>query len=70
MGVSTIESTTCKNICTTGWHVPNNKEWTTLTDYLRGVSVAKGKMKSTSSFWESPNTGANNSSDFYNKSVR
>lgn len=23
-----------KNVCPTGWHVPNDVEWTTLTDYL------------------------------------
>jgi len=23
-----------KNVCPTGWHVPNDAEWTTLTDYL------------------------------------
>jgi uncharacterized protein (TIGR02145 family) len=35
-----------------------------LTDYLGGVSVAGGKMKSTSSLWNSPNTGADNTSGF------
>jgi uncharacterized protein (TIGR02145 family) len=45
-----------------GWHVPTRAEWTALTDYL-GAS-AGGKMKSTSTLWAAPNTGANNSSGF------
>jgi uncharacterized protein (TIGR02145 family) len=63
-GIATAGSTTYKNICPTGWHVPTDAEWTTLTDYLGGVSVAGGKMKSTSSLWNSPNTGADNTSGF------
>ena len=27
-------ATDSRNICPTGWHVPNDEEWTTLTDYL------------------------------------
>jgi uncharacterized protein (TIGR02145 family) len=45
----------------TGWHVPTDAEWTQLTDYLGGEYVAGGKMKATT-LWESPNTGADNSS--------
>jgi len=52
-GVSTSGSTTYKNICPTGWHVPTDTEWTTLTDYLGMGSVAGGKMNSTSSLWTS-----------------
>lgn len=48
-----------------GWHVPTDAEWTTLTTCLGGVSVAGGKMKSTgTTLWQSPNTGATNSSRF------
>ena len=47
-----------------GWHVPSDKEWYTLIDYLGGVDIAGGKMKSVSSLWISPNTGATNSSGF------
>ena len=32
-----------------GWHMPSNTEWTTLSNYLGGESVAGGKMKETSS---------------------
>jgi uncharacterized protein (TIGR02145 family) len=50
-----------KNVCPTGWHVPTDAEWTTLTTFLGGQSVAGGKMKSVA-VWDSPNTGATNSS--------
>ncbi|HAR20270.1 MAG TPA: hypothetical protein DCR46_06375, partial [Cytophagales bacterium] len=54
-----------KNVCPTGWHVPTDAEWTTLSDYLGGKSVAGGKMKTTDiTQWASPNTGATNSSGF------
>lgn len=46
-----------------GWHVPTDAEWTTLTNYLGGTIVAGGAMKDIS-LWESPNTGATNSSGF------
>ena len=51
------------NLCPIGWHVPTYDEWTTLTNYLGGGSIAGGKLKATS-FWNSPNTGATNSSGF------
>lgn len=52
-------------LCPTGWHVPSNAEWTTLTDYLGGESVAGGKLKETgTSHWYPPNEGATNSSGF------
>jgi uncharacterized protein (TIGR02145 family) len=63
-----------KGMCPTGWHVPSDGEWCTLTTFLdstvdcstfawNGVDVG-GKMKSTSGLWLSPNTGATNSSGF------
>lgn len=53
------------NACPQGWHLPTDVEWTTLTNYLGGESVAGGKMKETgTSHWNSPNNGATNSSDF------
>ena len=51
------------NLCPTGWHVPTDAEWTTLTTYLGGESIAGGKLKATT-LWNSPNTGATNSSGF------
>lgn len=35
------------NLCPTGWHVPTDEEWTSLTDYVGGVSVAGTKLKAT-----------------------
>jgi uncharacterized protein (TIGR02145 family) len=53
------------NICPDGWHVPSDTEWTQLTDYLGGASVAGGKLKETgTTHWNSPNTGATNESCF------
>ena len=58
-----------KGICPTGWHLPTDAEWTTLTDYLGGVDVAGGRMKSIGAIeagtglWVTP-TGATNESGF------
>jgi uncharacterized protein (TIGR02145 family) len=54
---------TAKKACPSGWHLPSDAEWTTLTNFLGGESVAGGKMKSTGTqYWQSPNTYATNSS--------
>lgn len=48
-----------------GWHVPTDAEWTTLTTFLGGESIAGGKLKETgTSHWQSPNTGATNEPGF------
>jgi uncharacterized protein (TIGR02145 family) len=61
----TIVSTDTLNICPSGWHVPTDAEWTTLTDELGGYSVAGGTMKSVrTAYWKTPNTGATNESGF------
>jgi uncharacterized protein (TIGR02145 family) len=61
----TITSTDTLNICPSGWHVPTDAEWTTLTDELGGYSVAGGTMKSVrTAYWKTPNTGATNESGF------
>jgi uncharacterized protein (TIGR02145 family) len=57
--------TSSNNVCPTGWHVPSDAEWTTLTTFLGGQNVAGGKMKSTGTqYWQSPNAAADNSSGF------
>lgn len=52
-------------LCPTGWHVPTDAEWTTLTTYLGGESVAGGKLKETgTTHWVTPNTRATNETEF------
>lgn len=52
-------------LCPSGWHVPSDSEWTSLTDYLGGVDVAGGKLKETGTTnWKEPNAGATNESGF------
>ncbi len=52
-------------LCPTGWHVPTDAEWTILSTYLGGESVAGGKLKETgTTHWMSPNLGASNESVF------
>lgn len=49
----------------TGWHLPTDEEWTILSNYLGGDSIAGGKMKEVGfDHWGSPNTGATNESGF------
>jgi uncharacterized protein (TIGR02145 family) len=61
----TIASTDTLNICPSGWHVPTDTEWTTLTTELGGESVAGGKMKSVgTAYWSSQSAGTDNSSGF------
>jgi len=57
--------TDSRNVCPTSWHVPTDAEWTTLTTYLGGDSVAGGKLKETgTTHWIDPNWGATNESGF------
>jgi uncharacterized protein (TIGR02145 family) len=54
-----------KNVCPTGWHIPSDAEWTTLTTFLGGEAGAGGKLKETgTTHWESPNDGATNETGF------
>ena len=55
---------TTQGVCPDGWHIPTDKEWNTLVDYVGGVDIAGGKLKDTSSLWQAPNTGATNESGF------
>ena len=48
-------------LCPAGWHVPSDDEWTGLTTYLGGDSIAGDKIKETGTLhWITPNTGATN----------
>ena len=48
-----------------GWHIPSDAEWTTLTTYLGGESIAGGKLKENGTIhWNAPNTGATNETGF------
>jgi uncharacterized protein (TIGR02145 family) len=52
-------------LCPIGWHIPADTEWTKLTTYLGGNSVAGGKLKENgNTHWITPNTGATNISGF------
>jgi len=54
-----------QGICPQGWYIPTDAEWTELTSFLGGESVAGGKMKEAGTVhWASPNYGATNSSGF------
>ena len=54
-----------RKICPTGWHVPTDAEWTLLTDYLGGESIAGGKlMEEGTNHWPMLNKNADNSSGF------
>ena len=60
-----IQSTDTLNICPSGWHVPTDADWTTLTTELGGESGAGGKMKSIgTAYWSSQSAGTDNSSGF------
>lgn len=59
-----------RNICPTGWRIPNLEDWGTLVNHLGGSEVAGGRMKSAVSEpnnhprWSLPNMGATNESGF------
>jgi uncharacterized protein (TIGR02145 family) len=51
-----------KNVCPTGWHVSTDAEWTVLTDYLGGESIAGDKMKDVGTrSWKGSNSNSNTS---------
>jgi uncharacterized protein (TIGR02145 family) len=53
------------NLAPTGWHIPTDLEWTTLTTFLGGENVAGGKLKETDTIhWMIPNKGATNETGF------
>ena len=57
--------TDIRNVCPTGWRLPNDNDWTTLTNYLGGVNIAGGKLKEAGiTHWTTPNAGATNETGF------
>lgn len=52
-----------RGLCPNGWHVPSDTEWTQLADFLGGRFLAGGALKAITN-WNSPNSGATNSSGF------
>jgi uncharacterized protein (TIGR02145 family) len=65
-----ITTSGVQGICPANWHLPTDAEWTVLTTFLGGESIAGGKMKATGTLeagtglWWDPNTGATNESSF------
>ncbi len=61
--LSSANPSAVQGACPSGWHLPNDGEWTQLENFLGGSSVAGGTLNATI-LWNSPNTGATNSSGF------
>jgi uncharacterized protein (TIGR02145 family) len=53
-----------KGLCPSGWHVPTDAEWTTLSTCLGGESIAGEKMKVPGTTLWTVNYDANNCTDF------
>jgi uncharacterized protein (TIGR02145 family) len=51
-----------RGLCLTGWHVPTDDEWTVMTDFFGGSSVAGNQMKTNYGWYASGN--GTNSSEF------
>jgi uncharacterized protein (TIGR02145 family) len=49
-----------RGIAPEGWHIPNNEEWTELTQYLGGIELVGKKIKSDSG-WNDNGNGTNES---------
>jgi uncharacterized protein (TIGR02145 family) len=61
----TVASDNPKNVCPSGWHVPSDTEWGTLTAYLGDETVAGDKLKeSGNTHWTEYNTSATNETSF------
>lgn len=49
-----------RGLCPSGWHVPTDGEWTVMTNFLGGESVAGAQMKATYG-WHNGGNGTNSS---------
>jgi uncharacterized protein (TIGR02145 family) len=60
-----VTDTATQGICPEAWYIPTDCDFTIITDFLGGESVAGGKMKETgTAHWWPPNAGATNESGF------
>ena len=58
-------TTDSRGLCPTGWHMPTDAEWTTLSTTLGGSTVAGGKMKEPgSAHWANADPSSTNESGF------
>jgi uncharacterized protein (TIGR02145 family) len=53
-----------KNVCMTGWRVPESADWFQLASLLGGMETAGGRMMAVSTLWRAPNLQATNQSGF------
>ena len=54
-----------RNIAPEGWHIPTDAEWTALTTFLGGDSIAGGKLKEIGTLhWYNPLAGTTNETGF------
>jgi uncharacterized protein (TIGR02145 family) len=53
-----------RKISPTGWHIPADTEWTTLTTYLGGASYGYKLIETGTTHWLPPNTDATNETGF------
>ena len=54
-----------KSACPAGWHLPNAAEWTALTDYAGGSSLAGKRLKSTAGWLDEYGRNNDNGTDRY-----
>ncbi len=62
---STVNPSGVQGVCPTGWHLPSDAEWNSLTTYLGGAIYAGSKLKETgTTHWSAPNSDATNETGF------
>ena len=53
-----------RGLAPAGWHIPTDQEWTSLTTFLGGASVAGSKMRDTGGLWSASGQPATNQAGF------
>lgn len=53
-----------RNVCPCGWRMPTYRETLEMLDFLGGVEIAGGKLKSTGLYWQDLDSDATNESGF------